>query len=527
MTPMEELQLREELQTNPAPLRELEIRESLIAPEPEEGFLERTGKELEERNLGLKKTLVDVAGGNIGLTQGTIQAVGQVAGGALDVIGESVIQAGKGLSFIIPDAIEEPVKEAAIRGWKLLTETEIGQAAGEALKGGVEMWREFKSNNPQEAKTIESAVNIVVLFAPAKAKAGAEPTILGKGAERLGKVAGKQISKQRGKFVADLISPKQTAKVRLAEVSRTQEIGKGPFKRSIVSLSPREQQIAAEVKRIKGVFPKNTIQGNLNAVGKANRSLAKKLEIDVSKSREIIPHTEAEQAMGMAITKLIAENPVIVGSAQNTATKVANKAIQLISENPPTPSGILKARKQLDSWIRRQKGDKAFDPALENALSVSVRSVRTAMNDLVDSRVKSTAVKRELKRQNLLFDAIENIGPKAAEEANNAIGRAVQNMAKVLPFRSKFVQEAGTVVGLGIVGASARFAPIFAFGLASTVATVTGAKLLLGPGMKKNLGKIVKGLDKAIFTSTNPSMIKQLRADRALIVELIKNAEEQ
>lgn len=498
-----------------------------IFEKEEEGFVSRISSDIEKRNIAIQETLKAAETGEIGTFQGTVQAFGQVAGAALDVVGESVVQAGKGLSFIIPDAIEDPVKQAAAAGWQFLTETDAGKAAGEAIKGGVEQWQEFKTENPQAAKTVESALNIGILLAPAKVKAQAKPTVLGKGAEKLGKVAGKQIAKERNKFVGDLIAPKKTPKVKLAEVSRTQEAGVGPFKRSVVSLSPREQQIAAEVKRVKGVTPKKTVQGNLNAVDKANRIINKQLERDVAKSREIITHSEAETALGNAITRLVEENPVIVGNAQVTATKVANKAIQLISENPSTPSGILKARKQLDSWIRIQKGDKAFDPALENALSISVRTVRREMNNLVDAKVKSTAVKRELKRQNLLFEAIDNIGPKAAEESNFAIGRAVQNMAKVLPFRSKFVQEAGTVVGLGIVGASATFAPVFAYGLAATAVTVQGGKLILGSGMKKNLGRVVKGLDKAIFTSKNPSMIKQLRADRALILELIENAEEE
>ena len=49
------------------------------------------------------------------------------------------------------------------------------------------------------------------------------------------------------------------------------------------------------------------------------------------------------------------------------------------------------------------------------------------MNDMIDIKVKSTVVKRELKRQSLLYDALKNITPKAADEANTALGRIWQN----------------------------------------------------------------------------------------------------
>ena len=197
----------------------------------------------------------------------------------------------------------------------------------------------------------------------------------------------------------------------------------------------------------------------------------------------------------------------------------------LLSENASTPSGVLRARKQLDSWVKSQKGSKIFDPELENTLSVSVRAVRRAMNDIVDSKVKTTAVKEELRRQNLLFEALENIGPKAADEANTAIGRSLQNMAKVLPFRSKFINEAGAVVGLGVVGASATFAPVFAYGLGAAAVAAGTYKLIISPALKKNAAKLIRGIDRAILTSENPAMIKQLKADRALIIEVLKNSE--
>lgn len=512
----------------------MEYFQSNLPEKEEDGFIERVGERLTERGKEVDEAITSfqkrveeegVSGPALVSLAGNIAGKG-IAGGALDIVGEGLVSAGKAIGYVIPDAIEEPIKEKIVQGYNTLVNTDIGIAASEAIESGYGKWKQFKTENPQVAKDIESAFNIGLLLAPVKTKQKASPSVFGKTSDILGQKAAKQIAIDKKKFTESLITPKRTQKVLVEETARTTEKGIGPFKRSVVELSAREKEIAKEVLKLKNVSKKKSIQGNLNAVKTENTKLAKRLEKDVAKSREIISVDESMAAIDDAVSKLIAENPVITGNAETMATKLASKARQLLQENPQTPSGLLKTRKQFDSFVKAQKR-KAFDPELENVLSASVRTVRGAMNDLLDSKVKSTAVKRELKRQNLLYDAIENIGPKAAEEANYAIGRAIQNMAKVLPFRSKFVNEAGTVAGLGIVGASATFAPVFAVGLAAGVTAYQGGKLLLGSGMKKNLGRVLTGLDKALITSKNPSMIKQLRADRALVVELIKNAEEQ
>jgi hypothetical protein len=492
----------------------------------EKGFLENVSEDLSKRGEAAVETKKSYKAGDIGLVQGVTQVAGQAAGAVLDVVGEGVVSAAKTVADITPEAIKDPIKKVAIEGWKTLTETDVGKAAMEAVQNGVDAWASFKKENPNAAKTIESATNIALLAAPLKAKANAEPSVLGKTADILGQKAGKQIAISRKEFAGKLISPQKTAKVKVAETARTTEKGVGPFKRSVIELSPREQAVAAEVNKIKEITPRNSIQGNLNIIYSENEKLAKRLEVHVGKAKSPITFSEASQAIDDSVARLVAENPVITGNAETMANKLAIKAKQILSENESTPLGVLRSRKQFDAFIKSQKAT-AFDPKLENVLSASVRSVRGVMNDLVDSKVTNVGVKRELARQSLLYDAIENIGPKAAEEANYAIGRAIQNMATVLPFRSKFVNEAGAVAGLGIVGASAAFAPIFAAGLVGSVATVKAGKLILGPGMKKNLGKVVTGLDKALITSKNPSMIKQLRADRALVIELMKNSEEE
>lgn len=491
----------------------------------QDGFVANVQTDLAKRNVAIQETMEAEKRGEIGSLQGATQAFGQVAGGALDVVGEGVMATGRGLSAITPDVIEEPIVEGAKAAWDWIANTDAGKVAGEAISGGVEKYGEWKAENPQEAKTLEGAANIGMLFAPVKVKANAKPSPLDAAAKALDVKANRQILKKRSDFVGDLISPKRTSSVKIAETSRTSEKGIGLAKRSVVELSPKEIAVANEIKNIPSVTNKKSIQGNLNAIMNENKRVAKQLEADVGSRKVLGIQESAGNKIDEAVRLMIKENPVITGNAENVARKVSTKAKEIIQKSPSTPRGMLAARKELDSWIKSQKGAKVFDPELEGALSVSVRSVRNAMNDVVEASTGTAAVKKELKRQRLMYDAIENLAPKAADESNYAIGRLLQNTAKALPYRRSFQTDVGMLMGLGVIGASETLAPIFAGGLAITSVAMGARKLAISSTVKKGLSRLIKTADRAIISSKQPSMIKQLRADRALILELMKTAE--
>ena len=500
--------------------------EAVKAPEVEQGFTERVSRRLGERRQEVSKTFEDVATGEITGAEGALQTLGKGAAGAsLDIVGEGIISLGRGISAAVPDAIEDPIKREVVEGWDTLMNTDVGEYATEALTGGIEKWNEFKAGNPRWAKNIESGVNIAAIVSPVKAKAHAKPTTLGKASNYFEDIAGKQVKRKRKDFVGDLISPKKTPKVRAAETARTTEKGRGLLRRDVVELSAREKDIAAEVSKINGVTPKNSIQKNLNAIQEANQKIAKQLDADVGKRRILGLRATTSKKIDDAISLMVAENPVITGNAVTVANKISAKAKKIIESNPGTPKGLLDSRKQLDSWIKKQKGTKVFDPELESALSVAVRDVRNVINDSVEASTGSAAVKQELKKQSLLFDAIENLAPKAADAHNWAIGRGVQNMAKILPFRSQMVNEGSAILGLGLVGGSALLSPYFAGGLAATAITYAGHKAIMSATTKKMLSNTVKAMDKALLSAKQPSMVRQLRADRAAIIELMKTAE--
>jgi hypothetical protein len=71
------------------------------------------------------------------------------------------------------------------------------------------------------------------------------------------------------------------------------------------------------------------------------------------------------------------------------------------------------------------------------------------------------------------------------------------------------------------------FAPWFT----KAVGTVIGARALYkvatGPGGKKATGVLLKGIDQAIRKTRDANLIRTLRADRAVILEMAKTAESE
>lgn len=486
--------------------------------EPILGAAERAGERVAERVESIKETGEAFDRGDIGIFQAPIQVGGQIAGSALDVVSENFLAGIKTAGGIVPDSISEPVKQKASEAFQAFSQTDSAKFGLSALNSGIEAWQDFKTENPNAAKTIESAANIGLVAAPVAGQTLRKPAVV------LERKAGLQVAKKRRDFVNDLVRPKQTAKERLAEVGRTEE--KGILRKSVRSLSPRQKDIAKEVSRIKGVTSSRGLQFNYNQIVKENVKLAKALDknIDIKKSVPL-QRRAVNNSIDGAVEKLISTNPVIVGNAETVAKRVATKAKQILADNPSTPQGVFRSRKQLDSWIKSQKGQKAFDPSMENALSVSIRTIRQSMNDIVDKAVPSASVKANLRRQNLLFDAMDNVAEKAASQGRNSVARAFESLIQIVPLRNQAVQIAGTLAGVGIVGGSALFSPIIAAGLAAGGIIYAGTRALLSPAAKKGLAQLLRLTDKALVTTKEPSIIRALRADRAVIADIIKNSE--
>lgn len=492
----------------------------VVEPETDEeklSFAQRFGEDLEKRR-GIAEEISDaVTSGEQTFAEGVLQVAGKVGiGGTFDLIGQGLVSGFRAL----PDQVEDPIRNAGTA----FLETSVGSAGLRSLKRGLDSYNKWKEKNRRAARNLEAVVDVGLMFGPIR-PAPTKPTVTGTVGERALTSGRAAAEAKRADFIDDLIRPKQTAAVRGEQTARTAETGRGIFRKKIVEPSAVERRIAKEVVDIEGVAAGRTLQGNLNSIRQRNTELARALANDLKKENFVFPKKELAAQLDDALVR-IRQNPTIVGDAERTATKLVDEFNRRLAAAKATGADLLQVRKDFDAWVKSQKGAKVFDPKNENALTVSLREIRQTVNNFLEKKAPKTAVRESLKKQNNLFRAIENITPKAADEASSAILRAWQRTSQVLTVKSTLVQSLAFAAGIGGLGAAAIFAPfvrniVLGFGL---VAGTRG--LIMSPKTRIFLGTLLKAIDQAIKKTTNRQLIEQLRADRAFILEMLETAEE-
>lgn len=484
-------------------------------------FSERTGARLEEGGDRFQEIFDDATGGKITGAEGVLQFLGENAIAALD-IGGDVIASTAGGAFDVLKNIAPETTGDAVKAFNEVADSDQVQAALKAIGEGKSAYDAWADSNPRAAQNIEAAAGLAVLFAPVPKgtpKAPRRTGVVGRAGEKVKKAAVAQEARAQTDFLDDLVSPKLTQKVRVERAART-ETG-GIFTAGKVRPTAREAEMAEAVGTVRGVSPKNTLTKNLQVVNTGIKRSAIRLE-EAVKARPFKIPRQSMIAERKALEGRLADNPLLVGDAAKTASRVGRKAERILKEHPATGAGMLAARKELDAWIKTQR-PKALDPAQESALSVAVREVRQSMNNLVDEFAPGVKVKESLKRQSNLFRASENIAAKAANEAQTVVGRLWERVSDALGAERSMKEVLTRLGGLGTFATGAVIVPDFAIKAIVLGAAVTGAKVFVTSSTaKRAISTLLRASEKAIKKSTDPATIKQLRADRAAVMEIFR-----
>ncbi len=460
--------------------------------------------------------------------------VGKVGFGLLVDIGEEVVTTIAGGAFDVLQGIdratstgEERTRRGAALGqeFEKIAGTDIVQAATRAAGQGVEAYQEWANDNARAARLVDGIANVGLVLAPVKGRPPS-PTLAGRAAEALGASTEKKVAGRRSDFVTDLVRPRGSKKVREEEALRTTD-PQGLLGRQTVTPSSGEQAMATAVNEVAAVKSGNTVTQNLNAIDQAVSVENKAIMGQLEKSAVEIPRETISKSMDDVLVGL-RENPLLVGDAAKTGMKTTAKARHFLGQNPNTPAGVEKSRQQFDAWLKRQR-PKIFDTATDNALSIAKRDTRDAMNALVDASVPDIAVSASRLKQTNLLRALDNIGPKAADEAATNLGRLQQNIVKVLGLKRNVIENIPQIaVALAATGTS-FVAPTAALaGVGATAAVVGGAKALTSVTARKSARRLLSLTDRAIKKvrgKKNKRVLQQLRADRAAVVELLGSDE--
>lgn len=398
-----------------------------------------------------------------------------------------------------------------------ITEAPIIKPALEAIGTGiskipgvdtlVQKATELAQKHPESAKDLQNIIDIATLAAGSGAQKPVAKVLEKAGAnvERSG-LASMDVAKNT--FAQELVKPVETTATKLEQVRRTTEAG-GLFKKDIVTPTASEVLSAKEVAQIPGISAKNTFQRNYNLVRDFNVKQAKQLESDIAKYDFIIPKKEVISKLDAVANTLKTENPLIVGDAEKTANKLIAGAKKIIQENEGKGSGLLKARKEYDSWVLSQK-PKAFDAKAENAFTIANDAIRQTMNTVLDENAINVGVKDSLRKQSSLYRAMENIAPKAAEEANTVFGRTLQRIGKTLGTRNKLVQTLAAATGVGVFGAATTFAMPLTLATGAGFLLYRGGKFLVKPEVRVAIGKLLKESGNLLSPADKATMQKIL-----------------
>jgi len=455
-----------------------------------------------------------------------IQSAGQVAGGVWDALGETLVLGAKGISFITPEFIKGPVKQGWQSGVDLIMNSEKGVEALQAVEKGAEFYSSWKKDNPESALTLESVVNIALLVSPVKGgratKGNPEfvgptkPPVVERAGQAMIDASGKQITDRSTKKAIDLIVPKAGVPEQTREVSR---LG---FKYNVVTPTAQEQRIVDTVAKLK--IPQTaSSQRSLNLIDDAIEAEAKILEKQVAASKEAIPLTESFKLLDdVAANTKATDAFVATNQLGKMVDDVVVKAKSLLENNPQTPLGVLKTRKELDAYVKSYKANKSAFPNQDNvetALSIALRDVRTALNTKVAEAAPKANVLARLEKQSNLYRARVPVIEKAKADASNSLGRLWQNTTGVTGVRMP-----STPLAIGVTGAAlAGWLPAIIGGVGVGIAGRGIYRGAISPELKKFLGQSLIASSKALKQAKNPETIKQLRADRAVIIELLKN----
>jgi len=281
------------------------------------------------------------------------------------------------------------------------------------------------------------------------------------------------------------------------------------------------------VQNIAGVKVRDSIANTANAVRIHNKKKAQQLINDLDNTNiswNFPEGTRKELAERVAV--LLKDKNYIKANRDTNALVEATleSAYKIIDKMDKTPAGLLRARQKFDDLINKQLSDSLFDPAVMNPTNDAANAVRKAINDLVNSRVSSTnvKVKQSLADQHKLWNAQNILDIKAVKESSNRIVQIWQNINPLVDIQLAVNRTAAVTTGMGAFGA----AQLFALPVAGTILAGAGiwglTQGVLSISGKRALASTLSAIDKALSLSNNKKMIRQLRLDRAYIVDLMK-----
>jgi len=445
------------------------------------------------------------------------------------VAGSQAIRTGAELVFdplgiLIPNAVKEGLENT----WNEIKDTKMVRIASEALASGFDTYSKWADNNPEQAETFESVVDIATVISPSSRFEMAGP------AEKAKQKIKKITREEKKERTSEILGPDGVLKPgEKGYLGRYED--QGGILGKIKYIPTKKEQKTIDVLTDTDAFnPNDTLVKSYNVItdeiNKENNKLITFLKQSGNPKYELDPFI---LTLDGDIRIKFLEDPEffqLTREGQKKAQEYLNKAITFVQNNKADSLGLLKARREFDEFVNAtgSSGKAVLDPAVENAKGAAGRYVRNILNEKLKQIAGREMIDESFDRMHHLLNARYTLGVKRAGELDNRIKRLYGRISKManLPSTplalyatisvpaSAAVATVGGVGALGALGVSAA--------TLGTVLTVGNKKTRL-----KFYAKLLSGINKGIKTYKDSTIIKELKADKAYIVYLMDQARQE
>jgi len=383
-------------------------------------------------------------------------------------------------------------------------------------------WKNSSEENQRKARVLESTVDMAALVAPAsKTKA------LTDGWEDSGRkmiLAGdkkKFTNKREG--VQALLEPRNIGK---AEGRVTEE---GLLRTKTYNPTEYEQEAIDVITGLPKINTSRSATYNMNIVedeiGLAAQRLEKRIigQGNPKVDTQLIQQELEKDLIALVNSDTFYGTKAVISNIQSMQ-RLANK---LILSSDGTAVGLLNARKLLDRELKAN-APAVYDADYENAKAAALRVIRQKINTSVAEAVPETDVLRQLKRQNLMFNALDTLTDKSNAEDLTMVARAITRLEKATGLNAPS-SVGGLAVTAGLTTTALAYSGALPYiaGGGAVVGTMYALRAAQRSGtLKQALGATLTNLNKAIKTADG-ALLKQLKADRLAIIAFMQDVREE
>ena len=433
-------------------------------------------------------------------------------------LGGAVLEYGKaGLDVIgnlTPDEIEKPTVEA-IKGVVFdVAESDAWEGFSEAMTKGWKATVDFLDMNPNQKRKLESVVNVAAF----KGKVPPSSVVALKG-KNLSIWGAQDKRSKRDEGIFKMMLPAQ-------KEMRTSDRGTSTMsKGGVITWTPSkiEADRLLELKKVPTFDPKAPYGYNVDQVlehitklsdrvieniyANGNPKIRRKLTADILDANiDTLVETKGWKAMN---------------GAMGQVTPLVSHLKDLIIKSDGTTAGLLQVRKDFDKWLKTYK-PADIEGGLNNSRTKIVSLARKVLNEEIQKAIPDAASQSLLKRQSLLYQNLDVLGPKADVELLGVFGKIqhyVRDKTGVTVPKTPASIAGNTLLATGLVGSTW-------FPYLATAAGVAGATLLTGnvlrsPKIRSFAGASLTALSKVMAKTTDPIKLNLMKADRAVLVHYL------